>query len=449
MARVACVCGQLITQFLINGEPRTTCPFCHRAVAFDSKGQIIGAKQMPAAAPAPPVQAMYPQSVVAPSSAAPAMYPSPTRSPSRNKPPARFVNEHTLQANVNRLYAFVQSLHESYPQTLVCPRQSGCLVASCRRAFACKALPRHKSGPWYIAKWVIGSAGAMAAFMALMLTILITTHKPDSGNPLNLFRALVPAAGFVGSAGLVGFTYAWLMSEARQRHLRGLAHTAQRHGLQFWPLWSVPSAVESAIPILCPHLGAGLTGEGHYAPSVGLAASGKLQGHDFFLSQVHTVFDPRDFQPMGSFLKVAQAIAKPGLAFHRQQIQRIYLLAYFSAELPFTPDLVVTQDKRDIDVYYLKRKLDHRIVPFPDRRRQYFCATADSFNGPHVYGRLVELLHQWPGYTIQVVGGRLMVWKGSSSPWWALHLPKEKQVEDLLAFAVEVRELLLRKTAKN
>lgn len=449
MARVACVCGQLITQFLINGEPRTTCPFCHRAVAFDSQGRIIDARQQTASSPVRPGQAMYPPSVVAPSAATSAKSAALSSRPSRPPTTARFVNEQTLTANVNQLDAFVQTLRQSYPQTPVCPFQSGCVVASCRRAFACQALPHHLSGPWYMAKWALGSAGVMAAFMALMLTIHFTSHEPGSGDPPNLLKDVALTITFVVVAGLIGLAYAWLMSEGRTRHLRGLAHTAQRHGLWFWPLGAVPDTVESAFPILCPHLGKGLTGEGQDAPAVGLAASGKLQGHDFYLAQIHTVFDPRDFQPMGGFLKVAQAVMKPRLAFHRQQVQRIYLVAYFSEVLPHTPDLVVTREKPDIDIWFLKCKLSHRIVRFPDRGRKYFCATADLLNGPRVYGRLLELLQRSPGYMIQVVGGRLMVWNGSSSPWWSHRLPHEKQVEDLLTFAVQVRELLLREAAET
>lgn len=453
MARVACVCGQLVTQFLINGEPRTSCPFCKRTLTFDSQGQIVGGKTeemraREAALPAKPSQALYPTSVAVQRSSTPAALVEVIQRHTSTQPARRFVDAEALQGHVDRLRAFVESMRPSPVGKLVCPHRPTCAVTSCHRAFSCGVLPRHYSGPLYIALWTLGTGLGVAALFATILAIVGMTVKPTQGNPPNLWGGAAFGAANATVAALAAFSYATLNSRARQRHIRGLARAAEEYGLQFWPLREMPPYAVPGFPVICPAPAITVFGNVDVAPRVKLAASGTLQGQAVYVAQYHYTCDPRDYQPMGSFLKVAQAIARPQTALHRQRITRIYLLTYFPEPLLHVPDLVITRERRDVDSNYLKLTLPHSIVTAPDSSVRHIFATTETAGGMPVCAKLLELLRHSPGYSIQVVGGRLLVWKGNCSPSWAASLPGESHTQELLTFASQVNDVL-RKQAAN
>ena len=459
MARVVCECGESFAPFMINGEPRKNCPFCKRPLTVGSDGTLLGTK------PAPPPPAMkVPDSLppvqgsswsahsVARSEgemlAAPAFPPAAGQSTVAAVPLSRFVNPAVLEGALRELTAFSQAEMRKQTHPLSCPQSMGCVVAECPRAFQCKALPNKSSGMGFILGWTLGVGGGMVAFIVLMFVILsIVIDKPPQRKPDYLMMTLL-IAGMVLIPGILAFVVSWLWSRWQQHYVRALAAATQTTGLQFLPLVQVPAPLaDAAFPVICPTPpNYGLLGDAPRA-NVKLAGSGLVDRQELHLAQFMFHFNPHDHIPMGGAIKVAQTVLKPSTAFNRPETWQMYLLVLFPEPLPRVPDFVLTPNVRGFEKVFIQRQFEHRLVELPDtgKLRSYLLAMAEPSRAAMLGNEFLELLAGSGGWSIQVVGGRLMVWKGTCHPDVRFLLPQSgERIAEVIQFAGEVRRVLAR-----
>lgn len=125
----------------------------------------------------------------------------------------------------------------------------------------------------------------------------------------------------------------------------------------------------------------------------------------------------------------------------------MYVLVLFAECLQRTPDFLVTPIGRDFETHFVKRQFSSQLVNLPHRGHlsSYLLAMQEPRDAAKLGSELLDLLSRSPGWSIQVVGGRLFVWRGSLHPALRFQLPKsgEKLVE-MLTFARQVRQVLAR-----
>ncbi len=454
MARVVCECGESFLPYVLNDVPRTACPFCRRPISVDQSGKPSDTKPAPppplrqrASTSARPSVAAYGYSTPAAKAKAIAVQVEEARVQANG--PARFISLDAIEQAAVQLKTFVTREKQKRTHPLQCPQGFACIPSQCSRAIRCGALPSTGASAWFVWGWTLGAMGGVAAFFAIVMTILYFVERAN----INQARApnyLLLAAIVVSHilvAGLIGFSIASWFRHCRMRHLRALAEATQQLGLTFLPLVRVPEPMASmAFPVIRPSAAVGIWGNTDPG-RVELAGSGLLAGNEVHLAHFHFHYDPRDHTPMGSFLKVAQAIAKPGMAFQRQETWRLAILAMFGETIARTPDFLIIPNTRDVEALYVKRQFSSRVVTLTDCRDRYLMAMPDASHGKVLSRELIELLAKSPGWSIQLVGGRLMVWKGVRHSKLPHQLPKSTDdIIELLQFASYVRQLLIRQS---
>ena len=459
MARVVCECGESFAPFMINGEPRKNCPFCKRQLTVGSDGTLLGTK------PAPPPAAMKVPDSLPPVQGSSWAAHSVSRSEGEmlaaqvSRPPvglptethvqlSRFVNPAVLEGALRELMAFTQAEMRKQTHPLACPHSLGCVVAECPRAFQCNALPNKSSGARFILGWTLGVGGGMVAFIVLMFAILsIVIDKPPQRKP-DYFMMSLLVAGMVLIPAFLAFIVSWLWSRWQQRYVRALAAATQKTGLHFIPLVQIPAPLaDAAFPVICPTPpDYGLLGDAPRAV-VKLAGSGLVDRQELYLAQFMFHFNPHDHIPMGGAIKVAQTVLKPSTAFNRPETWQMYLLVLFPEPLPRVPDFVLTPNIRGFEKVFIQRQFEHRLVALPDtgKLRSYLLGMAEPSRATMLGNEFLELLSASGGWSIQVVGSRLMVWKGTCHPDVRFLLPQSgERIAEVIQFASEVRRVLAR-----
>lgn len=461
MARVPCICGQPITTHNFDGTPRSSCPFCKRQLTWDSDGKLImpattnrvtprEETPFPIVAEEAPV-ATYSVSASNVSSGDSRSAPSPAITAKQGSSavtgPARFVEGNLLGSAVTRLAVFVNSVVQKQPRSPGCQQHPQCDVANCSRAFTCGALPHDHSGWLHLLFWTLVPSGGMLVLSLGSLLIVERAAKEQAASATkpNYAAGVALLLGVSFFLALVGGWWGWLTARARQRYIRAIARGAQHAGLPLLPFVEVPELLaNTAIPVV--RLPSPMV-MGEVLPAhVHLISSGALHGTAIHLVQYTYRYDPLDVNPLGGFAKTVLLIVKPSAARRPHVEGEKLLVAYFPEPLTRTPDFLLTPDGRNVQATYVKKAFGDRRLYLASGTSQYLLNVPPQSTSPDLGEALTKLLMGSPGWTIQVVGGRLLVWRGRSHLYWPLSLPQGDSVVELLAFASQVRQLLLRQS---
>lgn len=358
----------------------------------------------------------------------------------------RFGNSGVSEFAVRKLSEFLAEKTRG-DSRVVCPRGPGCDPLRCSQAFLCGALPQKSSGLWFILFWTLGAGLAAIAFLIVGVAVVLVSDG-DNSEPIQWAQIALVFVGFPLAFALIGFMGSFVFSRYQQQHVRSLAIAAQQCGLTFTGLLSVPmQTCGHAFPVLYP--GAPFQGGQPFGcdVTVDLAMTGKVQGHTLHVGRFEFRYDPLNFVPLGTALKVASGIIQPKLLLSREtQKQWLgYLVVVFADSLPNVPDFLLTP-RSEIQARFQQYSMPGNIVPLPSSGHlaEYCFAVADVANVRWFEGAPLQLLASERGWSVQVVGGRLMVWRGVYYPGFRHTLPSSAdKIAELVRFADEVRRVLV------
>ena len=460
MARVMCECGESFAPFSINGLPRTNCPFCKRELHLADDGSLVGTKP----APTPPSpRASAPSTLPRNSGAAasPSVSEGITKQFSESvqtaiasdfvattsQPKARFANVMAIDAAVRQLSQFVSGERRKQKQPLTCPHQLCSNPVDCTRAFSCGALTTAGSDSSYVLWWTLGVSGGILAFNLVMVAI-VSALGESTREPNYVMMGLI-VAGLPVLGGVIAFCISSMAAGWQRQYVRAVAGACGEVGLQYLPLPTVPSRVAAeAFPVICPTPPQyGILG-GLDRSIVKLLGTGVVEGQELHLAQFEFHFDPNDHATFGGAMKTLQTVVKPGTAFSRPETWQMYVLAFFPELLTGTSDFLVTPIARSFENTFIKRKFGPQTVSLPSSggMSSYMLTSASGEPPARQLGEeLLGLLASSPGWSVQLVGGRLMMWKGSFHPGFRFMLPRSRQeFRELIQFARQVRSALAR-----
>lgn len=427
MARVLCECGQSFTPFLINGVPRTQCPYCRRALSLGENGVIHAAVNLPIRQePEPPP----PQQTV-PLSLAPSRELISTE-------PHRLKSVTITGEALRRLAVFL---------TRYVPRKTcqNCQPANCSQAFSCGALPSEGSGISLIAKFTFGGVAVAIVLVAVILSALSAWQRisPQLHVPRVAYVAVISLPVAIGGFVLL---VSWRESNRRQQHVRDLAEATEKMGLQFVPLVTAPASLaDDAFPVVCPTPPSGWSAAAE-KPQATIFGTGIIHGHPLHLARFEFQFDPTDHMPLGGAIQAVQTLAMPRLRRQPAQIRQMYLIAIFPEPLVNTSDFLVTPQDGGFAATYIDREFGNRYVALPDYEGlgNYTLVSPSRENARSLPGiKVLNLLATEEGWAIQLVAGRLMIWRGAQFPasnFWSSVDPDS--IVNLVHFAMKVRQVL-------
>ena len=291
------------------------------------------------------------------------------------------------------------------------------------------------------------AVGAIILFEAVMFVIAsaIARADPQAHDPNYLHVAWV-AIGLPLVGGIIAFLAASRESNRRQQHVLALAEAARQTGLHFLPLVPLPETMTEAFPVICPtppvygwHVAA-------ERARVTLFGTGAIHGHPLHLAQFEFHFDQNDHTPLGGVAKAFQTLVKPTTALSRPEIWQMYLLAIFPEVLAHTSDFLITPANRDFAATYIERQFGQYFVPLPDYGElcKYTLASPSRDDSRSLPGSdVLNLLAAEEGWSIQLVAGRLMIWRGVYYPafqfWSSI---SQDTVTELVHFAAKARQML-------
>jgi hypothetical protein len=470
MSSITCKCGKSFTAQLIDGAPRTRCPYCQRPLH-------TGDDVIPHPLDRPDAERDAASSGESSStfsrllSKKTELRTALPRAPSEDSSPAegidklqesesqpalaagsalRFGNPAVTQAALRDVDRLLDPQWSGGQVKLTCPQGLACEPSQCANAFVCGALPAEGRGTSYIfwatALWVI--AAVVLEIVLAAVLFLTVTPKPGRAQPDYLLGTLL-LIGIPSAIGLIAFCYAYVTTFWQQQHVRALAGASQKLGLRFLGLLRVPGETAvHAFPVICPGTRSNTT-PGAGEVNVRMAMTGSIDGHTVHVACYEFLAGRLEHLPLGGAVKAIAGLLKPAWLIPGNSPQDLhgYLLAMFPEPLLHVPDFLLVPWPR-FEAIFLGRNFPQLVTPLPPPLRDSCLVMADG--PPAVWwlkGQVVELLARLPGWSIQVVGGRLMVWHDSYQPMFGYSLLRSaEQVAELVQVAREVRQTLRRRS---
>jgi hypothetical protein len=329
-----------------------------------------------------------------------------------------------------------------------CTRDPSCKPAECRQAFACGVLPSRGNGPRFVLGWAaLFGVGVTLVMLIAFIPFYLLVREPGEPHPWVRLAAAVLLPGVVlgGIAGLI----ALIGSGMQRRHIRALAIAAQQTGLRFVGFIDVPTnPCAPAVPIIVPGTALREPPYRDEEVTVQVVMEGRLDGQLVRVLRYETFVDPMDYTAAGTAFKVAAAVVSPKLAFNRDSQKQWwgFLVATFPEPLPHVPDFLVAP-ARTPEGYLLERYAGGSVLAFPHDRRlpKYVVAAAEgSAAARWLLAGPLSRIAAAPGWSVQVVGGRLSVWRGVYYPTFRHTLPKDSEaIIDLIRFAADFRRAMV------
>jgi hypothetical protein len=362
----------------------------------------------------------------------------------------RFGNPAVTQAALRDVARLLDPQWSGGQVKLVCPQGLACEPSQCASAFVCGALPAEGRGARYIfwttALWVI----AAVVLEIVLVAVLLLTVEPRAGRsePDYLLLTLVFAA-IPFAAGSIAFGYAYVTSHWQQQYVRALAAASQSLGLRFLGLLRVPGETAvHAFPVMCPGTRSNTT-PGADEVNVRMAMTGCIDGQTVHVACYEFLAGRLEHLPLGGAIKLMAGLLKPAWLLPGNSPQDLhgYLVAMFPEPLAHVPDFLLAPWPR-FEAIFLGRVFPQLVTPLPPPLRDACLVMADGPPAARwLKGEVVELLARLPDWSIQVVGGRLIVWHDSYQPPFGYSLPRSaQQITELVQVASEIRQTLRRRS---
>ena len=472
MASITCKCGRSFAAQLIDGAPRARCPYCQRPLLSEDDviAHPLDRPDEPdgdAAIPSGEASSTFRRLLTKKTELRTAL----PRAPNEEAPPAaggdqtaeeqsqaafttgtalRFGNPAVTQAALRDVARLLDPQWSGGLVKLACPQGLACEPSQCASAFVCGALPEEGRGTnyifWTTALWVIAAVVLELVLAAILW--LTTTPKPGRLQPDYLLGTLL-LVGIPTAIGLIAFGYAYVTSTWQQQHVRALAVASQKLGMRFLGMLRVPrETAVHAFPVICPGTRSNTT-PGADEVNVRMAMTGRIDGQSVHVACYEFLAGRLEHLPLGGAIKVMAALVKPAWLIPGNSPQDLngYLLAMFPEPLPRVPDFLLVPWPR-FEAVFLSRNFPQLVTPLPPPLRDASLVMAD---GPAaawwLKGEVVELLARLPDWSIQVVGGRLLVWHDSYQPMFGYSLPRSaEQIAELVQVASEIRQTLRRRS---
>ena len=423
MARVLCQCGQSFTPFLINGVPRSHCPYCRRSLSIEKEGE----RQLSVEAPSPSSVRDSPTLPPTPRFVAPSPQSDPT---SQSVEALRLGSPRLVERALEELKSFL--LRKTQKKAISSVHQE--LDTSNRSEYALR--------------WTMITVGAIILLEGIIFAIVSAILRADpDAHPPNYLHLMVFAVGLPMVGGIVAYLVASRESNRQEAEMSSMKEAARQMGLHYLPLIQIPEAMTDGFPVICPtppvygwHVSAERC-------RVTVFGTGDIHGQSLHLAQFEFHFDQHDHMPLGGMVKALQTIVKPSTAFARPEIWQMYLLAIFPDALAHTSDFLITPNNRDFAATYIHREFGQHLVPLPNYGElcNYMLVSPSREDAYSLLGKeFLNLLSCENGWSIQLVAGRLMIWRGVYYPafrFWSSMSPET--ITELVHFSIKVRQILV------
>lgn len=477
MAEVRCTCGQSFCPHGILGKPRTHCPFCRRALSGGEPeapllAQVVEPREVrPVAPPLTPPQPiegtanlrelvrkkaeLSHQSQRLSHTASWSLLPDPALLPERptapprpwlgrSQGPEKYVPLIPDPALTAAALADVQQLLAEDVARRPQRACKGCDLATCDLAFQCGALPREGHGLWFTLKWFLIAATPMFCVAAIIFVYVWLFDR--TAPPVSAARVLIAFVAAPGILGLVAGGYAWHCSELTRQHLRALAAAAKALQLRLATLRLPAKLAGYAFPVICPSRKPGRRPIDDEELVVQALLSGQVDGVQGLLISYQFLFGRIQHTLLGVAIKLLRAIAGPTLLRWDGSWQpwwKGYVVMVFPQPLTGVPDFALSSAGA-IETLFLRRNYYAQQITIPSKRGERRAVLASGTAAWQAPARLKELLTTLePGWSMQVLAGRLMVWHRSFHYLRPSMLPRtQAAVLELIEVASKIRQIL-------
>lgn len=321
-----------------------------------------------------------------------------------------------------------------------CRHSPACNPLNCRRPFDCGTLRYSKystSEPgwlWVLLFFYVAIVVAIGMIAVAIALIILDQTIWSTLSWLGLVAWL--AIAIAPAYPLFHYYRTWTLRMAQNFGHVGRALQLNRYGCH--PLPRATS--DLAFPVVHPGVA-----------DVGVELGGSINGDLIYVLQYEYTWRVYDygFRP---FNELARALAIVRNRGYEPIVSYVVLMVEFPDPLDFVPDFVMIPNRRSIELTEMQRRFggvrckiesNERDARRFDREYQLFCADPKQLSSD-LLALLVGIFAQQPGWNVQVLAGRLHIWRGKDNPTSSWFRPYSiEQINGLINFACGIRRRLV------